>query len=90
MGRAEKRLEKVSSSPVGWRYDELASILEAYGFTLHPPGGGSHRIFKHPSGARVGLVDSGSGTLLPAYARAVVKAIDSLPTGDHDEAEGDV
>jgi predicted RNA binding protein YcfA (HicA-like mRNA interferase family) len=86
MGRAEKRLERVRASPLGWRYDELAGILEGYGFTLHPHGGGSHRIFKHPSGARIGLVDSGSGTLLPAYARAVVKVIDSLPKGDNDEA----
>ena len=90
MGRAEKRLEEIRASPKGWRYEELAGILEAYGFVLHPHRGGSHRIFKHPSGARVGLVEPGSGTLLPAYARAVVKAIDSLPKGDQDEADDSV
>ena len=50
-----------------------------YDFTTDSKGG-SHRVWKHPSGVRVGLVDAGSGTLLPAYARAVLNAIDSLPS----------
>lgn len=79
MSRNEKRLAALRASQKGWRYDELASILEDQGFTTASKGG-SHRIFKHPSGVRVGLVDAGSGALLPVYAREVLKAIDSLPT----------
>ena len=81
MSQAKKRIEALRNSPKGWRYSELAGILEEYGFTCSPKGG-SHRIFKHPSGVRVGLVDAGSGTLLPVYAREVLKAIDSLPSAD--------
>ncbi|HET7461862.1 MAG TPA: type II toxin-antitoxin system HicA family toxin [Longimicrobium sp.] len=78
MSKAAKRLAALRASQTGWRYHELAGILQSYGFTTDEKGGGSHRIWKHPSGVRVGLVDSGSGTLLPAYAREVLKALDSL------------
>lgn len=78
MTRKEKRLATLRANPKGWRYDELRTILEEFGFQTSTSGT-SHRVFKHPSGIRVGLVDSGSGTLLPVYAKAVLKAIDSLP-----------
>jgi predicted RNA binding protein YcfA (HicA-like mRNA interferase family) len=79
MSKGKKRVEALRSSPKGWRYSDLALILEEHGFTCSSKGGGSHRIFKHPSGTRVGLVDGGSGTVLPVYAREVLKAIDALP-----------
>lgn len=79
MTKAAKRLAALRASQKGWRYDDLAGILESFGFTTDEKGGGSHRVWKHPSGVRVGLVDSGSGTLLSAYAREVLKALDSLP-----------
>ncbi len=78
MSRKEKRLAALRANPKGWRYDELRSILEEFGFQTSTSGT-SHRVFKHASGIRVVLVDSGSGTLLPVYAKAVLKAIDSLP-----------
>ena len=82
MAKREKRLAALRETQKGWRYEELARILEGYDFTIDSTGG-SHRVWKHPSGVRVGLVDSGAGTLLPAYARAVLKAIESLPgTGE--------
>lgn len=78
MTRKEKRLALLRANQKGWRYDELKSILEAFGFQTSTSGT-SHRVFKHPSGVRVGIVDSGSGTVLPVYAKAVLKAIESLP-----------
>jgi predicted RNA binding protein YcfA (HicA-like mRNA interferase family) len=78
VSRKEKRLAALRANPKGWRYDELRTILEEFGFQTSTSGT-SHRVFKHPSGIRVGLVDSGSGTLLPVYAKAALKAIDSLP-----------
>ena len=81
MSSDKKRLAALRNSAVGWRYSELKSILEGYGFTTSSRGG-SHRVFKHPSGIRVGLVDAGSGPLLPVYAREVLRAIDSLPSED--------
>lgn len=75
MSRAEKRLAAMRANPKGRRYDEVAQVLEAHGFTTKTTGG-SHRVFKHPSGVRVGLVDSGSGTLLPVYVKEALAAVD--------------
>jgi hypothetical protein len=74
MGKAEKQWERLQANQKGWRYDQLARILERYGFTCDIAGT-SHRVFKHPSGRRCGLVDAGSGTLLPVYAKEVVAAV---------------
>lgn len=76
MTKAEKRLEDMRNNAKGWRYEEVASILKRHGFSVNTSGGGSHRTFKHASGVRCGLVDSGSGTLLPVYVRNAVRAID--------------
>jgi predicted RNA binding protein YcfA (HicA-like mRNA interferase family) len=85
MSRREKRLALLRENQKGWRYDELKTILEEFGFQTNTSGT-SHRVFKHPSGARVVIVDSGSGTLLPVYARAVLAAIDlvSAPSSTDD------
>lgn len=77
MSQIEKRLDRMRSNPEGWRYRDLARILQAFGFTTTSTGG-SHRVFKHPSGARIGLVESGSGTVLSVYTKAVVAKIDAL------------
>jgi predicted RNA binding protein YcfA (HicA-like mRNA interferase family) len=84
MSRKEKRLALLRASQKGWRYDELRTILEEHGFQTSTTGT-SHRVFKHPSGARVGLVDSGSGTVLPVYAKEVLKAIDALTAPPPDQ-----
>lgn len=77
MGKREKRLERMRASPKGWRYDEVAGILESFGFTTDTEGG-SHRVFRHPSGERQVLVQKGSGTVLPVYVKNVVQAIDRV------------
>jgi predicted RNA binding protein YcfA (HicA-like mRNA interferase family) len=74
MSRKKKLLAAMEENPRGWRYDQVARILEDHGFTTDSTGG-SHRTFDHPSGERVGLVDAGSGTLLPVYVRNAMKAI---------------
>lgn len=76
MARPEKRLAQMRNNPEGWRYQEVAGILKAFGF-ITSSAGGSHRVFKHPSGARIGLVEAGHGTLLPAYTKAAIAAIDA-------------
>lgn len=75
MGRVEKLLARMRENPKGWRYDEIAHVLERYGFATSSRGG-SHRVFKHPSGERVGLVDAGSGTILRVYVEEAIAAID--------------
>ena len=75
MGRVEKTLDAMRANPLGWRYDEVARILRAHGFETSSTGG-SHRVFKHPCGERVGVLEKGRGTLLRAYVEAAVAAID--------------
>lgn len=75
MSRSEKILEEMRGRPKGWTYDQVKRVLEYYGFETRSKGG-SHRLFKHSSGERVGLVDAGSGTLKPVYVEEAVAAID--------------
>jgi predicted RNA binding protein YcfA (HicA-like mRNA interferase family) len=77
MSKVEKDLAGMRQNATGWRYAKIARILEHFGFT--PAGeGGSHRVFKHPSGLRVGVVDHGSGTVKPVYVKEAIKAIDQV------------
>lgn len=55
----------MEEQPRGWRYDEVASLLRAFGFTEHR-GGGSHRQWTHPRSLPITVVDTGHGTV-PAY-----------------------
>lgn len=77
MSRVEKALARMRENAADWRYAEIANILTAFGFKPSG-GGGSHRVFKHPSGKRVGVVDHGSGTVKPVYVREAIKAIDQV------------
>lgn len=77
-GRAEKTLAKMRVNPKGWRYAEVARVLEACGFELKSRRG-SHCVFKHPSGVRTLVVDHGSGAVLPVYVTNAIAAIDQLP-----------
>ena len=77
MSRREKQLARMRENPKGWRYEEVACILEWYGFTTDSEGG-SHRVFKHPCGRRVTIVAKGSGTLLPVYVKEAIAAIDDV------------
>jgi len=78
VSQAQKQLAAMRENPHGWRYHDVAHILERHGFSTDTSRGGSHRIFKHASGLRVGLVEKGSGTLLPVYVKNAIAAIDQL------------
>lgn len=78
--RARKLLAKLKK-PGGnknCRYKKIAAMLVAFDFEPPRKAGGSHRVFKHPSGVRVGLVDSGSGTILPVYVDEAIEAIEKV------------
>ena len=45
---------------------------------LDDPPTATHRVHKHPTGARVGVVDHGSGTVKPVYIKMAIKAIDQV------------
>lgn len=66
-----------------WRYDELTTILRAYGY-IHVTSNGSHRSWKHPGDPRVlTLKDSAAGHELRCYANDVRKRIQALNWMEH-------
>lgn len=70
-----KRLAAMLDDPNGHTYDEAASVLENLGFDRPRKPQGSHRWWRHPSGARVGLVDSGRGTMPVEYVKGMVQTL---------------
>ena len=52
MAKLDKLIEKIMSimsSNRGLRFEELAKVLKAIGYTIHPSGsGGSHYVFRKP------------------------------------------
>jgi predicted RNA binding protein YcfA (HicA-like mRNA interferase family) len=60
-------------------YQTVTWWLAKAGFEPPAKPEGSHRVWVHPSGRRVPLVDKGHGTLLPVYVKKAIKAI--LETG---------
>lgn len=65
MTRAAKTLARMEQNPRGWRYEQVASVLRAFDFTLRSRSG-SHRVWSHPGTLPVTVVEKGHGTV-PAY-----------------------
>ncbi|MCE2488523.1 MAG: type II toxin-antitoxin system HicA family toxin [Anaerolineae bacterium] len=77
MARREKVLERARNSPRGWRFEELRSLLERFGFVIYSRSG-SHFYAVHPdSDVKPGLVKH-SRELPPGYVRNAVRAIDEV------------
>ena len=73
--------------PVGYAYEDAASILKALGFTLAKTSGTSHRRWriKAPNGqvVTVALVDAGKGVMKSVYIKEMVRLLrvnDLLPS----------
>lgn len=73
MPRLEKRLQKMAGRPKGWRYRQAAAILEALGFQC-TGASGSHRLWKHESGVRIGLVEC-RGKMPEEYVKDMVSIL---------------
>jgi predicted RNA binding protein YcfA (HicA-like mRNA interferase family) len=55
-------------------YSTLARVLQRAGWEL-AGSRGSHRTWRNETGRRIVLVDSGSGDVLPVYAKRTAKAV---------------
>lgn len=78
MGKLEKRLAAMRSSPKGVAFADLRAICEHY-FGLPRQSGGSHLIFRTPwpGDPRVNIQDR-NGEAVPYQVRQVLAAIDKL------------
>lgn len=69
-------LAVLRSKAVGYSYRELERWLLRAGCTLVAgKSGGSHRVWLHPQGARLPLVEPGSGPLLPVYVKRTIRIL---------------
>jgi len=57
------------SKGLGFRYRDLVRFFERAGCRPPSGGGGSHRVWVHPSGTRLQTKDDGKRELLPAYVK---------------------
>ena len=73
MARRDKTLAAMEADPNGWRYDEVASVLRAFGFEERK-GATSHRQWKHPKADAVTMV-AGSGKVASYQVRQAAEAI---------------
>jgi predicted RNA binding protein YcfA (HicA-like mRNA interferase family) len=55
MKRAEKTLQAMEANPQDWRYDEVATVLRAFGFSERKAAS-SHRRWTHPDVEAVTVV----------------------------------
>ncbi len=59
----------------GYRYADVAILLDKADFTTRKQATGTHRTWRHPSGIRAPMVDNGHGELLPVYVKTAARAI---------------
>lgn len=75
--RKEELVEKMRCNPRNWRFEEVESLLQFYGFTMRRPKRGSHRIFTHPDLPNLLNVPHAK-PVKPVYVRKVVEFLDEL------------
>jgi predicted RNA binding protein YcfA (HicA-like mRNA interferase family) len=71
------------------RYSDVTRWLDRAGFQPPLSSAGSHRVWYHPSGARVQLVEKGKGELLPAYVKRAIKTILTVVRSEDGPSDAD-
>lgn len=92
MAKKRKLLKKILSGSKNIRFDELVTLLEAFGFTLDRVTG-SHHIYIHPDLPRPFPIQAVRGQVKPYQIRQFLKLIETYnlqleeePEDDEDEA----
>ena len=79
MALSRKDCQEVRTALMGkatnFRYSDVARWLRKAGFDPPTTTEGTHRVWAHPSGRRVGLVEKGRGEMLPVYVKRAAQAI---------------
>lgn len=74
MGQLEKLIEKMRRLPPVMRYEEVAKVLEAYGFK-EVRSSSSHHIFRHTDGRMYSVPKKHGKVVKREYIRGVLKLI---------------
>lgn len=93
MALSWRELEEIASALRGkatnFKYSDVARWLQRAGFQLHGLPKGSHRVWIHPTGERVQLIEKGRGEMLPVYVKNAARAILKLRGRSDEGPEGD-
>jgi len=74
MSQPEKLIEKMRRLPPEMRYEEVAKVLEAYGWE-EVRSSGSHHAFRHPDGRTTIVPKVGGQFVKTTYLKQVLKLI---------------
>lgn len=71
MARLRKLVEKFLADPPDLRFDDVRSLLAAFGF-LEVRASGSHHVFRNEAGAMIVVPRSGGTRVKRGYVRRIV------------------
>ena len=72
MSQAKKLLDAMQNNPQDWRMEQVQTVAQAFGLTVHSPGG-SHHIVRHANGAKVSV--PAHRPIKPVYIRQFVRLV---------------
>jgi predicted RNA binding protein YcfA (HicA-like mRNA interferase family) len=84
MGKKRKLLEKILSGSKNIQFDELATLVQAFGFTLSRISG-SHHIFTHPDIPAIINLQNRKGKAIPYQVRQFLALIEEYALTLEDE-----
>ena len=85
--KKRKILEKLLSGSKNIRFDEMVTLLEAFGFSLSRING-SHHIFNHPELPEIINIQNKKGQVAPYQVRQFLQLIEEYAlTLNEDEGE---
>lgn len=76
MAKANKLLEKMRNSKVGWNTDDLHALYVGYGFDFRQ--GGKHTIYIHPKFRELRATVARHNVLAIGYIQHAISLIDKL------------
>ena len=84
MTKKRKLLEKVLAGSKNIQFDELVTLVEAFGFTLSRVSG-SHHIFSHPDIPEIVNLQNRKGKAVPYQVRQFLRLIEEYALTLEDE-----
>ena len=85
MSKKRKLLEKILSGSKNIQFDELVSLVEAFGFNLTRVSG-SHHIFNHPAVPAIVNLQNKKGKAVPYQVKQFLSLIEEHALSLEDEA----
>lgn len=76
-GRREA-IDNLKTNRRSQTFEDLRTVLEDFGFVMHPRGGGNHRAFSRPGCFVSPSLRQVRGSLLPDYVTVVIRALEEI------------